>query len=136
MNEAGLRILYRILRAVALRHLNFSMPGFIGYTELSQQFEQQPGGYWVDPHRGWDEPLAEINRQCVGLFRDGFQPFLSVVVIRQDGDLRPGSGIWGIRTEDGREVTPARGSEAAWVAMCNAAYACPWPPELDDLPPV
>jgi hypothetical protein len=44
------RIAYRILRSNALRLLNLSMPGFIGYTELSQQYAQQPCGYWVNPH--------------------------------------------------------------------------------------
>jgi hypothetical protein len=136
VNEAGLRILYRILRLVALRRLNLSMPWFIGYSELSQQFAQQPGGYWVDPHRGWDEALAEIDRRCFGLFHDDFRPVLSVLVVHQDGDLRPGGGFWGIEMPDGREVTPAHRSEAAWVAMCTAVYAHHWPAELDDLPPV
>lgn len=135
MDEDGLRILYRILRAVALRHLNLSMPGFIGYMELSQQFAQQPSGYWVDYHRGWDEPLAEIDRRCFGLFHGAVRPALSVLVVHQDGDLRPGGGFWGIEMPDGSEVTPAHASEEAWIAMCNAVYGYAWPPELDDLPP-
>jgi hypothetical protein len=78
--------------------------------------------------------LVQIDRRCIGLFRDDFRPVLTVLVVHQDDDLRPGRGLWGIRTLDGREVTPERGSEADWVAMCKAVYAQPWPPELDDLP--
>ena len=135
VDENGLCILYRIMRAVALRQLNLSMPGFIGYMELSQQFAQQPGGYWVDPHRGWDEQLVEIDRRCFGLFHDGFRPVLSVLVVHQDGDRRPGRGFWGIQMPDGREVTPEHRSEAAWIGMCSAVYAHQWPPVLDGLPP-
>jgi len=127
-----LRILYRILRAIALRLLNLSMPGFIGYAELSRQY-YAANGVWIDPHEGWDESLAEIDRRCVVLFRDNFRPVLSVLVVHQDGDRRPGPGLWGIRTADGREVTPARRSEAAWIGMCNAVYAYNWPAELDEL---
>jgi len=41
-----LRILYRILRAIALRLLNLSMPGFIGYAELSRQY-YAANGVWI-----------------------------------------------------------------------------------------
>jgi len=126
-------IVYRILRAVARRELNLSMPGFIGYEELSQQYAQQTEGHQIDYHFGWNEPLAEIDRRCVGLFHEGFRPVLSVLVVRQDGDGRPGSGFWGIRMQDGREVTPAQGSDRAWVEIVRAVYAYDWPPELHEL---
>lgn len=134
MEETGYRILYRILRLIALRQTNLTMPGFIGYRELSEQFERQPGGYWVDPHHGWDEPLAELNRRCFGLFDATVRPALSVLVVHQDGDRRPGGGFWNIRMPDGRVVTPARRSEEAWIAICNDVYRTQWPPELTDLP--
>lgn len=128
-----LAVVYRILRAVALRQLNLSMPGFISYTELSQQYYQETG-VWIEPHDGWDTALADIDRRCVGLFEGDFRPVLSVLVVHQGGDRRPGAGFWGIRLPDGREVTPDHASEEDWVAMCTAVYAHNWPPELDDLP--
>lgn len=131
----NLAVVYRILRAVARRELNLSMPGFIGYLELSRQYAQQTGGTLIDHQHGWDDALADLDRRCVGLFRDEFRPVLSVLVVHQDGDRRPGRGFWGIRTLDDREVTPAQASDRAWIEMCNAVYAYDWPPELSDLPP-
>lgn len=118
-----LAVVYRILRSVARRELNLSMPGFIGYAELSQQYAQEMGGHQINYHRGWNEPLAEIDRRCIGVFRENFRPVLSVLVVRQDGDGRPGSGFWGIQMPDGREVTPAQASDRAWIEMCRAVYA-------------
>ncbi len=132
--DVDLRVLYRILRLVALRLLNLSMPGFISYTELSEQYLAATG-VWIEPHGGWDDALAEIDRRCVGLFGEGFRPVLSVIVVHHGGDRRPGAGFWNIQTADGREVTPPRRSEREWVAMCNAVYAYQWPEGLDDLPP-
>ena len=132
--EVNLELLFQILRDIALRELNLSMPGFIGYRELSQQYAERPGGDWIEPHQGWDESLAEIDRRCVNIFREGFRPVLSVIVVHQDGDRRPGGGFWGIRTLDGQQVTPRQRSEEEWVAMCNAVYAYSWPPSLADLP--
>ncbi|MHB1423075.1 MAG: hypothetical protein ACYC3I_07750 [Gemmataceae bacterium] len=129
-----LAVVYRILRAVARRELNLSMPGFIGYKELSQQYAREMDGHEIGYFSGWNEPLAEIDRRCVGLFREGFRPVLSVLVVHQDGDGRPGSGFWGIQTRDGGEVTPAQASDWAWVEMVRAVYAYDWPPELQDLP--
>lgn len=125
---------YRILRAIARRELNLSMPGFISYLELSQQYAQRTGVN-IDHHQGWNDVLAKLDCRCIGLFQDGFRPVLSVLVVHQDGDRRPGSGFWNIRTQDGREVTPAQASDHAWIEMCNAVYNYDWPPELAHLPP-
>lgn len=89
-----LAVVYRILRGVARRELNLSMPGFIGYEELSQQYAQQTDGQWIDYHNGWNCLLAELDRRCFGLFHESFRPILSVLVVRQDGDGRPGPGFW------------------------------------------
>src|ERR1700730_18430478 len=77
-----LAVVYRILRAVALRHLNLSMPGFISYTELSQQYWEVER-HCVEPHGEWDEPLAGLDRLCIGLFQGNVHPVISVLVVHQ-----------------------------------------------------
>jgi hypothetical protein len=130
--EVDLQILYRLLRAVAIRR------DLIVYTSLSEQYEQQTGDH-IDPHLGWRFPLANIAYRCAGLSRPGHQPILPAVVINNpegQSDLpgRPGLGFWGLRCTNGQVLTPDRPSEESWVAMCAAVYRQEWPEDLDGLP--
>jgi hypothetical protein len=130
--EVDLNILYRLLRAVAVRK------DLIVYTQLSEQYEQETGD-WVDPHLGWRFPLANIAYRCAGLCRPKHQPILPAIVINNPegpSELRgrPGLGFWGLRSAAGVVLTPDRPSEDAWVAMCGAVYRQEWPAEFDGLP--
>jgi len=130
--EVDLHILYRLLRAVAVRR------DLIVYTPLSEQYEQQTGD-WVDPHLGWRFPLANIAYRCAGLCRAGHQPILPALVINDpegpsDVPGRPGMGFWGLRCSNGQVLTPDQPSDAAWSAMCTAVYQQNWPEEFDGLP--
>jgi hypothetical protein len=130
--EVDLRILYRLLRAVAVRS------DLIVYTPLSEQYERQTGD-WVDPHLGWRFPLANIAYRCAGLCRPGHQPILPAVVINNPeghSDLpgRPGLGFWGLRSNAGHVLTPDEPSEEAWIGMVGAVYRQVWPEEFDGLP--
>ena len=123
--EADLHVLYRLLCAVA------AAKGMITYGDLSAQYEQQTGDP-INPHQGWNLPLAEIDRRCVGLCHGDHRPILSAIVVSQEG--MPGGGFWGIEDDDGVLVTPAVPDDAAWVQMVASVHAQEWPQELDGLP--
>ncbi len=121
-----LAVLYLLLRAAAVAR------GLIRFGDLSAQYEHETGD-WVDPHYGWSLALADINRRCVGLFRDNHRPVLSAIVVNQDN--MPGNGFWGIEGNNGVLITPAEPDVGAWVEMVRAVHAEQWPPEFADLPP-
>jgi hypothetical protein len=123
--DVDLHVLYRLLRAVA------AAGGMITYGDLSGQYEQQTGD-WIDPHRGWGLPLAEIDRRCVGLCQGDHRPIISAIVVSQEG--MPGGGFWGIQGGDGVPVKPAVPDDEAWVRMVEAVHEQGWPEVLDDLP--
>jgi hypothetical protein len=143
--EEELCLLYRLLRVVPQRrqasgHL---LDGLITYGELSDEFSPQPDGRWVDPHPGWSQPLADIDRRCLGLFRPNHRPVLSAVVVTgrdtptawgQLGPERPGAGYWGIEDVNGNLITLIQPNEGDWNRMFQAVYQEGWPAELNDLP--
>ena len=131
--DVDLHVLYRLLRAIALRG------DTIVYTDLSERYEQQTGD-WVDPHVGWRLPLLDIAYRCAGLCRPGHQPILTALVINNpQGQSHlaglPGKGFWGLRCADGRVLTPDRPSVEAWAPLCVAVSQQDWPEDFDGLPP-
>ena len=126
--DVDLRVLYRLLRAVAALG---PAERLITYGDLSSRYEQQTGD-WINPHRNGSQPLAEIDRRCVGLCHGEHRPIISTIVVGQEG--MPGGGFWGIEGHDGVLVTLAEPDDEAWVRMVEAVHAEDWPEGRPALP--
>ena len=99
------------------------------YTELFQAYHERTGE-WVDPHRGWDQPLGELNTNLAAVGA----PALSAVVIGYETN-EPGAGFWACAPNVPPRPRSERQRLAVWTQILNDVRAYHWPPALPRVHP-
>lgn len=113
--EVDIDVLYAILRERAKAQKPLT------YGELSAAYERRTGTF-IDPHRGWDYFLGEVNNRAAAIDAPAIS---ALVVVGDTGE--PGPGFWGCAENVPKRPASELVRTRKWLQILAEVKAYAWP---------